>query len=76
MWACERAKKFAEMQNESEQQVPCLKVVSFNINGIRAFHQKLKESGSSWAAFFAKLEADIICLQEVKISEKVLFSFS
>lgn len=41
------------------------KIVTWNINGIRSSQQDLKQ-------LFDSLEADIICLQETKITRKDL----
>jgi exonuclease III len=46
-----------------------MKIVSWNVNGLRAIAKKLP---SSLGAFFRDLGADIVCLQETKISEKML----
>jgi hypothetical protein len=46
-----------------------MKIVSWNVNGLRAIAKKLP---SSLGAFFRDLGADIVCLQETKISEKLL----
>ena len=42
-----------------------LKIVTWNINGIRSNQQNLRE-------LFDSLEADIICLQETKITSNQL----
>jgi exodeoxyribonuclease-3 len=46
-----------------------MKIVSWNVNGLRAIVKKLP---SGLGAFFKDIGADIICLQESKITEKML----
>ena len=41
----------------------CMKFISWNVNGLRAC------SGKGFAESFAKLDADVFCLQETKLSE-------
>jgi len=46
-----------------------MKIVSWNVNGLWAIVKKLP---SGLGAFFKNIRADIICLQESKITEKML----
>ena len=40
-----------------------MKIVSWNVNGLRSVHRK------NFASWFENEKADIVCLQEIKISE-------
>ena len=40
-----------------------MKIVTWNVNGIRSFDKK-------WAQFVDSLDADIICVQETKVTSE------
>ena len=41
-----------------------MKIVTWNVNGIRSFDGK-------WKEVLEKLQADIICIQETKVTRKL-----
>jgi exodeoxyribonuclease-3 len=48
-----------------------MRIITFNVNGLRAIAQKtnLKGGGYGFAEFAAEYEPDVICLQETKLQE-------
>lgn len=48
-----------------------MRIVSWNVNGIRAIQQRLASCSLTFKQFFDTLQADIICFQETKISTRV-----
>ena len=46
---------------------PTLKVLTWNVNGIRAFLKKREDAG--WGEYLVAEDPDIICLNETKISD-------
>lgn len=47
-----------------------LEIISWNVAGWRSAFEKIKAANGSFDNWIEKLGADIVCLQEVKMSEE------
>ena len=52
-----------------------LKIVSWNVNGVRAFKKRAETDSSKLKTFLKSESPDVICLQETKIDDTLVDDF-